>query len=180
MERIDITRDLRAEHDLVLDWITLIEELAQRSQGTFAESPLVAHFGAIDAFLDAFLDRLHHAKEEDVLFGVLEHAITHCGPIPVMLREHAIGRELRRAMGEAFRSGDLPKLIDATSDFCGLLAQHIAKENGVLYQLAEQLVADEARPAIRAGYAAADAQHDAGALRRRFEDERDALREELG
>jgi hypothetical protein len=44
MERLDITQELRDEHDLILEWIALIEELARRSTGSFAESPLERHF----------------------------------------------------------------------------------------------------------------------------------------
>ena len=40
MERLDITQELRDEHDLILEWIELIEELARLSRGSFAESPL--------------------------------------------------------------------------------------------------------------------------------------------
>ena len=92
MERLDITQELRDEHDLILEWVDLIETLARLSRGSFSESPLAIHFPVIDEFLGLYSDRFHHAKEEDVLFGVLERAITHCGPIPVMLHEHAIGR----------------------------------------------------------------------------------------
>jgi len=180
MERLDITQELRDEHDLILEWIDLIGELARLSRGSFAESPLAIHFPVVDEFLGAYSDQFHHAKEEDVLFGVLERAITHCGPIPVMLHEHAIGRALRTRMGEAFRARDLETLLGASRDFCGLLTQHIAKENNVLYPMAEQSVPDEERRAIQEAYAAAALRHDARALRERFERERDTLRAKLG
>ena len=180
MERLDITQELRDEHDLILEWIDLIGELARLSRGSFAESPLAIHFPVVDEFLGAYSDQFHHAKEEDVLFGVLERAITHCGPIPVMLHEHAIGRALRARMGEAFRARDLGGLLGASRDFCGLLTQHIAKENNVLYPMAEQSVPDEERRAIQEAYAAAALRHDARALRERFERERDTLRAKLG
>ena len=180
MERLDITRELRDEHDLILEWVYLIEELARRSEGSFEESPLAEHFPVVDEFLGTYSDTFHHAKEEDILFGILERVITHCGPIPVMLHEHAIGRALRARMGEAFRARDLETLLGASRDFCGLLTQHIAKENNVLYPMAEQSVPDEERRAIQEAYAAAALRHDARALRERFERERDTLRAKLG
>jgi hypothetical protein len=131
--------------------VDLIETLARLSRGSFAESPLAIHFPVIDEFLGLYSDQFHHAKEEDVLFGVLERAITHCGPIPVMLHEHAIGRALRTRMVEAFGARDL---VRASREYCGLLTQHIAKENHVLYPMAEQSVPDE-ECQIREAYAAA-------------------------
>ncbi len=180
MDRLDITQELRDEHDLILDWIELIGELARLSRGSFAEAPLAIHFPVVDEFLGLYSDQFHHAKEEDVLFGVLERAITHCGPIPVMLHEHAIGRALRARMGEAFRARDLETLLGASRDFCGLLTQHIAKENNVLYPMAEQSVPDEERRSIQQAYAAAALRLGARALRERFERERDTLRAKLG
>lgn len=180
MERFDITQELRDEHDLILEWIELIGELVRLSRGSFAESPLAIHFPVVDDFLGVYSDQFHHAKEEDVLFGVLERAISHCGPIPVMLREHAIGRALRTRMGEAFRARDLESLLGASRDYCGLLTQHIAKENDILYPMAEHCIPDEERRPIQEAYAAAALHHGARALRERFERERDTLRAKLG
>ncbi len=180
MERLDITQELRDEHDLILEWVDLIEELARRSGGSFEESPLAAHYPVVDEFLGTYSDAFHHAKEEDILFGILERVITHCGPIPVMLREHEIGRALRSRMGEAFRGRDLEGLLAASLDFCELLTQHIAKENNILYPMAEQAIPDEERLSIQEAYAAAAQHLGARALRARFERERDVLRARLG
>jgi hemerythrin-like domain-containing protein len=83
-------------------------------------------------------------------------------------------------MVEAFGARDLENLVRASREFCGLLTQHIAKENHVLYPMAEQSVPDEERRQIREAYAAAALHHDARALRERFVRERDTLRAKLG
>jgi hemerythrin-like domain-containing protein len=97
-----------------------------------------------------------------------------------MLREHEIGRALRHRMGEAFHGRDLERLLVASLDFCELLTQHIAKENDILYPMAEQGIPDDERLPIQEAYAAAARHLGAGALRVRFERERDALRAMLG
>ena len=48
-------------------------------------------------------------------------------------------RELRVAMDEAHRARDLAALTEACAELCQTLAQHIFKENHVLYPMVEQL-----------------------------------------
>lgn len=65
------------------------------------------------------------------------------GPIQVMVCEHGVGRFLARRMEElylAWRSGDegaFAELLDAARLYADHLAQHIDKENGVLFPVLE-------------------------------------------
>ncbi len=96
-------------------------------------------------FFRVFVDKCHHAKEEDVLFPALIEAglPREGGPVQVMLAEHAAGRKLVADMDGALkdcRSGTLgavPALIEAAKGYANLLTEHISKEDNVLYPIAD-------------------------------------------
>lgn len=103
-------------------------------------------------FLKVFVDRCHHAKEEDFLFPALERAgiQREGGPIGVMLSEHVQGREFIRGMSDAAegcRNGDRDAVERFTFNARGyteLLLAHIEKEDEILYPLADRLLNDAA------------------------------------
>ncbi len=102
---------------------------------------------AID-FIRTFADRCHHAKEEDVLFRFigLRGLPFHEGPIGVMLMEHDEGREYVKNMADAVegmksgRQDSATKYAENAINFANLLSQHIQKEEGVLYAMADHLM----------------------------------------
>jgi Uncharacterized conserved protein len=65
------------------------------------------------------------------------------GPIQVVICEHGVGRFLARRMEEsylAWRSGDekaFAELLNAARLYADHIAQHISKENGVLFSMLE-------------------------------------------
>ncbi len=65
------------------------------------------------------------------------------GPIQVMVCEHGVGRFLARRMEELYlasRSGDedaFAELLDTARLYADHLAEHIDKENGVLFPMLE-------------------------------------------
>lgn len=174
------THELREEHELILEVLDLMAELASEDAGGFDASRLATHQPAFSEFLESFADRFHHAKEEALLFAHARPFLVHCNPIEQMLYEHALMRELRVAMDEAHRARDLAALTEACAELCQTLAQHIFKENHVLYPMVEQVLSDEARAALGEGYDEVRKRSGGPALRERFEAMRDALRDELG
>ena len=61
------------------------------------------HFDSILEFLKVFVDKCHHAKEEELLFPASVVAgVPKAGPIAVMLHEHDTGRNYIKAMNAAF------------------------------------------------------------------------------
>lgn len=96
-------------------------------------------------FLIVFVDRCHHGKEEEFLFPALEAAGVQRdgGPIGVMLSEHVQGRRLVAELEQALerrRSGDraaAAAVRKAVDNYTALLTGHIAKENTVLFPMAE-------------------------------------------
>ncbi|MEW5720433.1 MAG: hemerythrin domain-containing protein [Chloroflexota bacterium] len=101
-------------------------------------------------FFRNFADKCHHGKEEDELFPALEQRgmPKRGGPIGVMLAEHDQGRAFVRGMSDAadqYAKGDqtaAPALVQNTLGYVNLLRQHIAKENDVLFPMADHILAD--------------------------------------
>jgi hemerythrin-like domain-containing protein len=106
-------------------------------------------------FLKIFADKCHHGKEEDILFPALEAAgmPREGGPIGVMLHEHTLGRGLIRDMDAALAGSAGPRAFVAPAlDYIELLTQHIAKENNVLFPMAERLLGAPALTAMHEAF----------------------------
>ena len=156
---ISATRELRAEHEAILV-ITGAIARALDEGGRFEDA---AFWRQAIAFLRDFVDHVHHAKEESVLFPRLEMrgVPRQGGPIGAMLAEHERGRGLLDAMTRLLPALGEPEgparlaFTRAAYDYTGLLVQHVAKENAVLFPLAERLLGAE-DDALRRGFAAID------------------------
>lgn len=114
--------------------------------------------GRFIRFLREYADRLHHGKEEDVLFAQMVQAgfPRDGGPIAVMLSEHDEGRALVREMRElserpgAWSPEDARGAADAACRFSELLRAHIHKEDRILYPMAERHLPAEVMATIGA------------------------------
>lgn len=143
------TDTLRAEHSVILRGLALLEIAAER----------LARSGSLPAgwwdelldWLRAFADDTHHGKEEQYLFPALAKAgvpATGGGPIAVMLTEHDQGRALVRAMA----AGDAASRVAAARGYVWLLRDHIEKENGVLFPLAEAVLDPDTQRLVLRGF----------------------------
>ncbi|TAJ02886.1 MAG: hemerythrin [Planctomycetota bacterium] len=143
------TEVLSAEHRVIEQMLDCLERVA-------ADGRVRAALCAEDArdcveFLRTFADRCHHGKEEDVLFELLRARgmPTHVGPVAVMLGEHEEGRALVKRLDAAARSADARaaavEFAAAADEYVALLRDHIAKEDGVLFPMAESVLRDEDR-----------------------------------
>jgi hemerythrin-like domain-containing protein len=107
----------------------------------------------IDAveFIQKYADGVHHMKEEDVLFEalILNGMPREEGPIAVMLAEHVQGRKFTRGIQEAadqWSAGDpsaLHELINQIMSYVTLLRGHIAKEDNILFPMADQIIPED-------------------------------------
>ena len=164
----DITAALVNEHRLILRMLDLLERNARRTAaGNYRNYRFYLDGGA---FIRNYADRFHHAKEEDVLFEALvvngmprEHS-----PVAAMLVEHDQGRAFVKAMEDATLQAmdgvpgrDAVIAANALA-YVALLREHIAKEDDILYPLAERVIPADMRDAIIARYATAEARHPAG------------------
>ena len=142
------TEVLVTEHNAVLLALEILNKVAAR----LAVGAVEVH-GDLDQLIDffkGFVDRCHHAKEEDVLFPELEKrgVPREGGPIGVMLAEHDTGRRYVREISEALeclRGGDAGaagNIRKNSSGYGDLLREHIDKENNVLYPMADRLLSE--------------------------------------
>lgn len=146
------TEHLRAEHDVFLRALALLEGLGERlGNGTPVDRPTLDW---LVAFFRNYVDRCHHGKEEQHLFPALErHGFPrHVGPVAVMLAEHEQGRALLRRMAEA----EGAVAAEAIRLYARLLRSHIDKENSVLFHLADQAVPEGEQAALGEAFAAVE------------------------
>jgi hemerythrin-like domain-containing protein len=149
---------LRKEHDAILKMLDATEEAARRIEAGQAVAPETLE-GLLE-FFRLFADRCHHGKEEDLLFPLLESRglPRHGGPTGVMLREHDQGRALVRQMVEAVEAsksgaGDAPaRWAEAARAYAELLRAHIAKENDILFVMAENILSPEEQSHLAAEF----------------------------
>lgn len=140
------TEILRKEHDVILKMLDAADALGGRMvAGQTVDRAILK--GLLE-FFQLFADRCHHGKEEELLFPLLEKKgmPRGGGPIGVMLYEHESGRELIREMESASSHfGDNPsesarRWVQAAGEYANLLREHIAKENNVLFRMAESML----------------------------------------
>jgi hemerythrin-like domain-containing protein len=162
-QKKDITRALVDEHRLILRMISLLERNAPRTaDGSYSNWKF--YLDGVD-FIRNFADRFHHAKEEDVLFeSLVKNGMPReNSPIAAMLMEHDQGRAFVKTMEAAALNvldgqEDMERIIaDNALAYAALLREHIAKEDDILYPLAERVIPDTMRDDIIAGYSAAEA-----------------------
>lgn len=143
------TTDLKEEHGGVKVMLGIIGKACDRLEAGKGVDPL--HLDQILEFLTVFVDRCHHAKEEDFLFPSLEQAgvSKEGGPIGVMLLEHQKGRDFIRGMSAEIpgvKRGDGPaigRFVRNASGYRELLLAHIDKEDNVLYPMADALLSED-------------------------------------
>jgi hemerythrin-like domain-containing protein len=89
--------------------------------------------------------RRHMAMEEEVMFPAFEAAaqMGGDGPTAVMRTEHKQMRGLLEQIGAAMESGDAEKAMDIGDTLLMLVQQHSIKEEGTLYPMAENVLADK-------------------------------------
>lgn len=151
------THELVAEHDNILKLLDVLDRLgALVLEGGVPPDRLEA---AVFLVRD-YADGLHHAKEEQILFPLLEKQgiPRDQGPIGCMLEEHEVGRdavaEMTRAISDLRAGKDAgTDFADAARGYTDLLRNHIEKENAVLFPWAESLIGEEERAQLKREFA---------------------------
>jgi hemerythrin-like domain-containing protein len=143
------TQVLMAEHELILQALDALEARLDR----MGDEPTPADrefFEKVVEFLRGFADKCHHGKEEDLLFKKMAARgfPTQGGPIAVMLSEHQAGRAFIRGIAEgAAGIGSDPRAAETIDrnarGYLDLLRNHIAKENQVLFPMADRTLSAE-------------------------------------
>jgi hemerythrin-like domain-containing protein len=142
------TAVLRHEHELVCRALAGADALAEQARRSGSvDDAAVRDFIEFARF---FTDGCHHAKEERLLFPRLrERGAAASAPVAAMLQEHEGGRERVRRLEaalDAAAAGDadaVARVAENLSAYAALLRAHIAKENNVLFPLADRLLTDD-------------------------------------
>lgn len=111
-------------------------------------------------FIAGFADGCHHRKEEGVLFGAMIDSGTprEGGVIDMMLDEHEQGRTFTRAMRDGARrleGGDAEaacQLVSNVRGYVALLRDHIAKEDEMVFPMADEMMSGERHDAVMRGF----------------------------
>lgn len=159
--KTDVTQKLVQEHRLILRMLNLLEAKAGELAAD-GEKDYRFFVDGVD-FIRNYADRYHHAKEEDVLFEALvENGMPRANsPVAAMLAEHEMGRAYVKGLEEAAtraQSGERGQdeaIVANARGYLALLRDHISKEDGILYPLAERVIPEEKRQGIVEGYRAA-------------------------
>ena len=152
------TEILSAEHRVIEQVLDCLEAIAARARQR-RTLDLESAEQALD-FVRSFADACHHGKEEHQLFPMMtERGIPrHVGPLAVMLDEHEIGRAHVRAMAAALvdaRANDptaVQRFAEEAEGDGELLREHIAKEDNVLFPMAEACLSDADRARVLAAF----------------------------
>ena len=153
------THVLMEEHQTILRVLACMETLAMNRDLPEAN---VETFRRIVDFLRTYADRLHHGKEEALLFPAMEARgmSAHMGPTAAMRVEHDQGRALVRRMAAAC-DRDEAEVTAAfrgpALDFVNLLRAHIGKEDHILFHMADQMLDDAAVTDLETAYVEAEA-----------------------
>jgi len=162
--KTNITQTLVDEHRLILRMIALLEKNAPKTAaGEYTNWQF--YLDGVD-FIRNYADRFHHAKEEDVLFKALvdNGMPKDNSPVAAMLMEHDQGRNFVRVLEAAVHEADANNtgiylaIAENALGYAALLRDHIAKEDDILYPLAERVLPEAMRSGILQGYLTAEAQ----------------------
>lgn len=152
------TENLETDHQHILLLIEVMEELVKISE------PNVSHLEEVVTLIRQFADGLHHAKEENLLFPLMEEKgfSPVQGPVAVMLAEHTQGRAYVQGMAENiehYKNGQKQHLAFIYSNMLGyteLLSNHIGKENNILFRMADNVFTQENQETMLNQFASID------------------------
>ena len=122
-----ITDALLGEHGL---FYALFEQIEQSIAGAGGDLP------ALTRTLAALLGS-HATIEEEHLFPALQPQMGEMGPLAVMEMEH---RQIEGMIAQILDTSDIETLKHETRALLDLTVQHFAKEEGVLFHMAEQFL----------------------------------------
>ena len=147
-------QNLETDHGYILSLIEVMEQI------TLTVDPNPEHLEMIVAVIREFADGLHHAKEENLLFPLMvkKGYSAEKGPVAVMLYEHQLGRNFVTGIAEGIlqlRAGKREAIKEVYSNMLGyadLLKNHIAKENNVLFPMADKVFTETEKESLSAAF----------------------------
>ena len=151
------TRQLKDEHEGIGVMLDILEKVCDKLERTGSIDR--EHFDGILEFLQVFVDKCHHGKEEDLLFpAMIAMSDEVKAPVSVMRAEHETGRGYVGAMARgytAYLQGERSfpgNITQNAGSYISLLRAHIEKENNVLFEMADRLFSDEKQNELLEGF----------------------------
>ena len=183
---MEATGLLMEEHRVIERLLASMEKAAGRLEAD--EAFRVGFFLDAAEVIKGFADGCHHRKEEGILFPAMEAAGVprEGGPIGVMLAEHEEGRRLTRAMrgaAERVLHGDMSAKRSVGENARGytvLLRQHIAKEDGVLFPMADRALQGAAAHEMAEAFEKVERQETGEGVHEKYLGMVEALEREVG
>ena len=112
---------------------------AEEAVGAWAGPPAKADFEAFAHQMDR-----HFEMEENLLFPEFENRTGHRGgPTQVMRMEHDQMRVVMHEMRAALEAKDAQQYLGLSETFLVLMQQHNYKEEGILYNMIDQVLGDQ-------------------------------------
>jgi hemerythrin-like domain-containing protein len=157
------TQNLEDDHVYILELTQIMQKMAATSS---VNPDLVEEVVSI---IRNFADGLHHAKEENLLFPLMVEKgfSTEAGPVAVMLSDHGQGRRYVKEMADsavALKNGNSNAtgwIRESMRGYAELLQSHIAKENNVLFRMADQIMNDSEESDLISRFVSIDEGNDA-------------------
>ena len=166
------TRQLADEHEYVKMVVGAMDrEVAYIERTGRVHAARVAQM--ID-FTRNFTDGNHHAKEEDLLFPLLEERSAAAGgTVSVLLSEHEAARGCIRAIDAALPDAGRSAaargvLAENLKLYAFLLPLHIGKEDTVLFPLADEVLGEDDRRRLAEEFARLEADEAHAGVRERY------------
>ena len=147
-------QQLKNEHPPLLKMMDELIELTSEVERNDTKS---AVFNELIAKVEAFFSELdpHSEREEGVLFIMMEAYIGKSGPLAVMEYEHDQAKRNINGFFELVKSAD--KLSEEQMEYgaglirdaANILFDHFAKEENVLFPMAERMLSDDEKEELK-------------------------------
>jgi hemerythrin-like domain-containing protein len=139
------TKNLENDHVYILRLTDVMERMILKGNTE------IEHLEKAVKLIREYADGFHHAKEESLLFPLMETKgfSSKMGPVAVMLHEHVMGRDFVKGMLEGIqelKDGNASAYFSIYENMKGyieLLRNHISKENNILFRMADNAISDE-------------------------------------
>lgn len=157
------TENLMHDHEYILKLTEVMLAMIKK------ENPDTEHVELALELVRKFADQFHHAKEEDLLFPLMEKKgfPVENGPVGVMLSEHEQGRTFIKEATDAvrlYKAGNTASKNDIFKNLEGyalLLQNHIYKENNILFRMADEAFSPSEQDELLQNFAVAEANAEA-------------------
>jgi hemerythrin-like domain-containing protein len=139
------------EHKLIKRWLALIPALVKSLDLTSTTECQV-----IEDWIDlirSYADRLHHGKEEDILFTCFDDTVD---IFRVIYEDHRRARALVQEMFFALAAKNSKSLASSLLEYAVLLKEHIHKEDEVLFPWLDSRLTEEEQKELAARFEESD------------------------